>query len=171
MVTLWLLLSLLVVQLACGQEACPTLPGQLGHPQDLDLTNFSVFLDPEPFPGKLAPLCLKACPGRKYLPPSLSPPGLQTQLYFIEDGAVAAEFSSLSAMTDEIVWEANQTSLPLHFSLESTPSSSQVLHYSLAIYPLEMAPAVEVCTPPQPGLIQSGTTQSECWLASSVACQ
>lgn len=52
MVTFWLLLFL--VQLGWGQDlACPTLSGQLGQPQDLDLTNFSVFLDLEQFQGKL----------------------------------------------------------------------------------------------------------------------
>ena len=42
------IIFLLSVTVTSGEQ-CPTLPGQLGEPTDLDITTVSAFLSPEDF--------------------------------------------------------------------------------------------------------------------------
>ena len=47
MVALLVIVVLGVARLVCSEQPCPALPGQLGRPQDLDISTFSASLDPE----------------------------------------------------------------------------------------------------------------------------
>ena len=48
-----LVVAVVLVVAASGLE-CPFLPGQLGQPQDLDITSLNVFVDPERVSCELA---------------------------------------------------------------------------------------------------------------------